>query len=100
MGIRNTENMTEIGYNTSTTTTSTNLLSFPDCQKLVLAECGLDITNTEELGQLATCVKKEDGLAFFKEESHSVISLLETLSRQRTKTIKIIPCKMMKTKPS
>ena len=73
--------------------TSSNTLSFPDCQKLVMEECGLDITNTEELGQITRCVA-EGWMAVMMEETYPIIMMLETLSRKRMETMKLIPRKM------
>lgn len=80
--IMNTKNMT-----------SSNTLSFPDCQKLVLEECRLDITNTEELGQITRCVA-EGWMAVMMEETNPIIMMLETMSRKRMETMKLIPRKM------
>lgn len=77
--IMNTKNMT-----------SSNTLSFPDCQKLVLEECRLDITNTEELGQITRCVA-EGWMAVMMEETNPIIMMLETMSRKRMETMKLIP---------
>ena len=72
--------------------TSSNTLSFPDCQKLVMEECGLDITNTEELGQITRCVA-EGWMAVMMEETYPIIMMLETMSRKRTERMKLISCK-------
>ena len=65
-----------------------NQLSFYDCHKLVQAECGLDITNTEEISQLATCLATT-----ITGETGTVLAMLETIQRTKAQTMKTVPCK-------
>ena len=65
-----------------------NQLSFYDCHKLVQAECGLDITNTEEISQLATCLATT-----ITGETGTVLAMLETIQRKKAQTMKTVPCK-------
>jgi len=77
-------NMTEI------TRYPNNHLSFSECHKVVQAECDLDITNTEEISQLASCLARA-GLVTETEETNTVLNMLETIQRKKAQTLKTVP---------
>jgi len=80
----NSKNITEIKPNSS------NSLSFPDCQKLILTECGVDITNTSEISHIASCLAK-GWVAMKIQETGPILEMLETMSRKKMETMKQIP---------